>query len=62
MLILTRRPTERIMIGHDIEIVVLAVKGQHVRLGIKAPKNVIVDREEIFDKKQRGEAPPGYAA
>lgn len=47
MLILTRRVTEVIRIGKDIEVVVLGVKGHQVRIGIKAPPNVTVDREEI---------------
>jgi carbon storage regulator len=47
MLLLTRRPGEMIRIGTDIEIVVVAVKGSQVRIGIKAPPNVTVDREEI---------------
>lgn len=47
MLLLTRRPGEMIRIGADIEIVVVAVKGSQVRIGIKAPPNVTVDREEI---------------
>jgi carbon storage regulator len=51
MLILTRRPGESIRIGPDIEVVVLGVKGNQVRIGVKAPKDVIVDREEISIKR-----------
>jgi carbon storage regulator len=50
MLILTRRILETIMIGHDIEVTVLGVKGNHVRLGIKAPKSTPVHREEIYER------------
>jgi carbon storage regulator len=53
MLILTRRPLESLMIGDDIVITVLGVKGNHVRIGIKAPKNVAVHRQEIFEAIQR---------
>ncbi len=50
MLILTRRPGEAIRIGDDVEVYVVAVNGNQVRLGIKAPKNVPVHREEIYAK------------
>ena len=48
MLILTRRPGEAIRIGDEVEIFVVAVNGNQVRLGIKAPKSVSVHREEIY--------------
>ncbi len=48
MLILTRRPGEAIRIGDEVEIFVVAVNGNQVRLGIKAPKSVAVHREEIY--------------
>ncbi|GAB7389192.1 hypothetical protein BSNK01_30300 [Bacillaceae bacterium] len=48
MLVLTRKPNESIMIGDSIEIKVLAVEGDQVRLGIVAPKEVEVHRKEIF--------------
>jgi carbon storage regulator len=51
MLILTRKLTEVIRIGDDIEIVVIAVQGNQVRLGISAPPNIPVDREEIARRK-----------
>jgi carbon storage regulator CsrA len=50
MLILTRRPDETLMIGTEITVTVLGVKGNQVRLGVKAPKNVSVHREEIFER------------
>ena len=52
MLILTRRVGEALMVGDDTKIVVLGVKGSQIRLGINAPKNVMVHREEIYDKIQ----------
>jgi carbon storage regulator len=53
MLILTRRVGESVMIGDDITVTVLGVKGNQVRVGIVAPKDVVVDREEIFERKKR---------
>jgi len=60
MLILTRRAGESLHIGDNIEVTVMAVNGSQVRLGIKAPRDVTVDREEIAQRKQRerGELPP----
>lgn len=52
MLILTRRAGEAVMIGSDVTITVLGVKGNQVRIGINAPKDVAVHREEIFDRIQ----------
>jgi carbon storage regulator len=53
MLILSRRVGETLTIGSDVSVTVLGIKGNQVRLGIKAPKNVAVHREEIFLKIQR---------
>jgi carbon storage regulator CsrA len=50
VLILTRRPNETLMIGAEITVTVLGVKGNQVRIGVNAPKNVTVHREEIFER------------
>ncbi len=58
MLVLTRRINERIVIGDDIIVTVLEVHGEHVRLGIDAPRSVKVFREEILDRdRERTDAP-----
>jgi len=53
MLILTRRVGETLMIGDDITVTVLGIKGQQVRVGVNAPREVAVHREEIYEKIQR---------
>jgi carbon storage regulator len=50
MLILTRRIGETVVIGDDVDITVLSVKGNQVRLGVKAPREVSVHREEIYTR------------
>ncbi len=59
MLILTRRVGEAVMIGNEVTITVLGVKGNQVRIGINAPRDVAVHREEIFERIRRetGAAP-----
>jgi carbon storage regulator CsrA len=53
MLILTRRVGESVVIGTEVTVTVLRVKGNQVRLGVDAPKSVSVQREEIFHRIQR---------
>jgi carbon storage regulator len=53
MLVLTRRINEVINIGEDIEIVVFDIKDDHVKIGIKAPKEVTIHRQEIFKAIQK---------
>lgn len=58
MLILTRRVGETVMIGNDVTVTVLGVKGNQVRIGINAPKSVAVHREEIYERIQREQGGP----
>ena len=53
MLILTRRVGETVMIGSDVTVTVLGVKGNQVRVGVNAPRDVAVHREEIFERIKR---------
>jgi len=53
MLILTRRVGETVMIGNEVTVTVLGVKGNQVRIGINAPKTVAVHREEIYERIKR---------
>ena len=50
MLILTRRVGETLMVGDEVTVTVLGVKGNQVRIGVKAPKHVSVHREEIYER------------
>jgi carbon storage regulator len=56
MLVLSRQRDESIMIGDDVEIIIVDVRGDKVRLGITAPKNIPVHRREIYDAIQREKA------
>ena len=53
MLILTRRVGETVMIGNDVTVTVLGVKGNQVRVGVNAPKEIAVHREEIYERIKR---------
>jgi len=52
MLVLARAENETIRIGDDIEIVVVSIRGNRVRLGIKAPKSIPIDRQEVYESKK----------
>ena len=58
MLILTRRVGETLMVGDDVTVTVLGVKGNQVRLGVNAPKDVAVHREEIYNRIQHEDDKP----
>lgn len=62
MLILTRRVGETLMIGNAVTVTVLGVKGNQVRVGITAPKDVAVHREEIFQRIHKDDATASEAA
>jgi carbon storage regulator len=61
MLILTRRVGETVMIGNEVTVTVLGVKGNQVRIGVNAPKDVAVHREEIYERIKREEDGEGPA-
>jgi len=62
MLILTRRVGETLMIGDEVTVTVLGVKGNQVRIGVNAPRDVAVHREEIYERIKREETPSPEAA
>ena len=55
MLILTRRVGETLMIGDEVTVTVLGVKGNQVRIGVNAPRDVTVHREEIYERIKQGQ-------
>jgi carbon storage regulator len=59
MLILTRRVGETVMIGNEVTVTVLGVKGNQVRIGVNAPRDVAVHREEIYERIKREEMDGG---
>jgi carbon storage regulator len=63
MLVLTRKANQSIMIGDDIEVTVLSITGEKVRIGIQAPRDIPVFREEVYleIQQERGDADSGNA-
>lgn len=54
MLVLTRRTNESLMVGEEIRITILSIKGNQVRIGIEAPKDIPVHREEVYNLIKKG--------
>ena len=52
MLVLSRKPSEKIVIGTDMVVTVLSVDGDRVKLGVDAPRNIRVDRNEVYERRQ----------
>lgn len=53
MLVLSRKRDQSIMIGDDIEIVIVDIKGEQVKIGIRAPRDVVIHRKEVYEEIQR---------
>lgn len=62
MLVLTRKTNQSIMIGDEIEVSILSVSGDKVRIGIDAPRDIAVFRKEVYLAIDEGTPPPGSAA
>lgn len=62
MLVLTRKPNQSIMIGDDVEVTVLEVRGEQVRIGVNAPKHIPVHRREIYEEIQQQRAKAAASA
>lgn len=62
MLVLSRKVNEQIIIGDDIIVTVVAIRGTHVRLGIEAPPNVSVHRREVYEMMRQAESKKAQAA
>jgi carbon storage regulator len=61
MLILTRRVGETLNIGDNVQVTVLGVRGGQVRIGVKAPRDVAVHREEVFERIEEGQDKPSFS-
>jgi carbon storage regulator len=57
MLVLTRRVGETLIVGNDVSVTILGVKGNQIRIGVNAPKDVTVHREEIYERIRREQRP-----
>ena len=57
MLVLTRRVGETVIVGNDVSVTILGVKGNQIRIGINAPRDVAVHREEIYERIRREPRP-----
>ena len=62
MLAVSRKPGESVIIGNDIELTILEVKGEQVKVGIKAPKSVAIYRKELFEQIQESNREASHAS